>query len=116
MDKIFDEVTIDGIVKPGQIYITSPYDRGFPPKEASAIYAITSDEEALIALDIDLRYRCGNDDEPICYLGMEVVSEDSYLFKIKCKEKEGGDESVVYLYLHRLMTVKEEQVNAEKLL
>jgi hypothetical protein len=114
MNKLFDGVSVVGIVVPGEAYIFSEKaSPAWDPGPISYLYVIKKDEEILPALEMEFCTVLAEMFEIRKFSGMRRVTDDCYEFRTRCFEREVKEEQDCCLYLHRLRTFKErfEQVN-----
>jgi hypothetical protein len=115
MNKLFDGVSVVGIVVPGETYIFSEKaSPGWDPGPISFLYLIRKDEEVLTALEMELCTVLAEMYEVKKFLGMRRRTKDCYEFRCRCFEKELEQVENVCLYLHRVKTFEErlEEVKA----
>ena len=114
MNKLFDCVSIVGIVVPGETYIFSEQaSPGWDPGPISFLYVIQKDEEILQALEMEFCTVLADMYEVRKFKGIRKRSGDCYEFRCRCFERELKQEEDCCLYLHRVRTFKErlEEVN-----
>ena len=114
MNKLFDGVSVVGIVVPGETYIFSENaSPGGDPGPISYLYVIRKDEEILQALEMEYCTVLADMYEVKKFLGIRRLKEDCYEFRTRCFEKELEEEQDCCLFLHRVRTFKErlEEVN-----
>jgi hypothetical protein len=108
MNKLFDCVSVVGIVVPGEIYIFSEKaSPGWDPGPINYLYVIQKDEEVLPALEMEFCTVLAGIYEVKKFLGMRRLTDDCYEFRTRCLEREVQEEEDCCLYLHRLRTFKE---------
>src|SRR5579872_4297955 len=106
MHKAFENVSITGTIRPGDTYVLAE-DRLRPFDEIDDLYAIRTDEEILLALDMDINLVCGEDYETRKFLGIIKISEDGYIIRVRCYEKL-TKRLIVFAYcLHRVRSFQE---------
>jgi hypothetical protein len=115
MNKLFDCVSVVGIVVPGEIYIFSEKaSPGWDPGPINYLYVIQKDEEVLPALEMEFCTVLAEVYEVKKFLGMRRLTDDCYEFTTRCLEKQLEQVENVCLYLHRVKTFEErlEEVKA----
>lgn len=116
MNKIFDGVSVAGIIKPGNIYIfCDNQDRGADPEPIEYLYVIKDDKEILQALDMELCIVMARHFEPIKFLRTRKVNKDCHEFSVLCYEKDSKEEVKYTLYLHRIQSFEEALTQVENI-
>ena len=114
MHKAFEHVSIAGTSRPGETYVLAE-DRPRPCDDIDDLYALRTDEEILLALDMDINLACGEFYETRKFLGVTRISEDDYIIRVRCYEK-GSKRLLVFAYcLHRVRSFQEELARVKEL-
>ena len=116
MNKIFNGVSVVGIIEPGQLYIIadSP-DRGTSPEPINYLYCIREEREILEAMDMEFCIVQAETYEAKQFLGFRKVNRNCHEFKVLCIEKDGGKKVQMKFYLHRLLSFEENLLAMRKL-
>ena len=114
MSTLFEGVSISGIVKPGQAYMLFGNDCGNVEGEIDLMYFISSEEELLKTLEMEMQVVLGYLFQVTKFIGVEQVTDDRHVFRIVCS-RNGEPHSNRSLYLHRLkrypeMLIKMKQI------
>lgn len=108
MNKVFNGVSVAGIIKPGHLYIfDESANRGWPPEPIEYLYCIREEREILSALDMEFSIVLTEDYELRKFLGIRKVNRNCHEFKMLCYEKYSDREIKYSLYLHRIQTFEE---------
>jgi len=107
MHKLFQGLSVSGIVRPGHIYLfCDNLERGWHPEAVDFLYTIRSDDEVLPALDMELKI-LSDIYELKKYFGFTKISDDCYQFSMLCYERELGSKNRFSLYLQRIVSFEE---------
>ncbi|MDO6431542.1 hypothetical protein Q4E93_13135 [Flavitalea sp. BT771] len=116
MNKIFDGVSVAGLINPGHLYIldASGNREGFP-KSIAYMYCIREEKEILPALDMEFSIILAEEYELKKFLGIRKISNDCYVFEVLCYEKQLKEKFKRLLYLHRIQSFEEYLAKMKKL-
>jgi len=116
MNKIFDEVSVAGIVSPGDIYIfCDDQERGSAPGPLEYLYIIRNEKEILRALDMELCIVMAEYFEPIKFLGVRKVNASCHEFNMLCYDRKSNEELKYTLYLQRIQSFEESLIQVKKI-
>ena len=108
MNKIFEGVSVAGIVIPGNIYLfCDHHDRAGTPEPIEYLYIIKDEVEILRALDMELCIVMAESFDPIKFGGIHKISDDCHAFSMLCYEKDTTEEVKYTLYLHRIQSFEQ---------
>lgn len=111
MNKVFDGVKFNGVVKPGETYILTEADPYL--NSIYELYTIRTDEEFLAAVDMIMVLICNLGIELLEYVGIEKIrkkghDEETYEIRLQCRDNFDGKLYIERLVLERLHTFPEE--------
>jgi len=107
MNKVFNNVSIEGIVEPGQLYIFDGCrDRGYSPEPIECLFCVKEDKEILLALDMEYSIVLAETCQLMEFLGFRKVNRNCHEFKLLVYEKDTGENIKRTLYLHRILPFK----------
>jgi hypothetical protein len=108
MHSALKDVTVTGIIKPGDVYIFhTDSENTAQIDQLNYMYVIMRDEQILPALEMETCLVIAEDYELKQFLGIHKISRDCYEFKILAYNKpERQDEERCY-YLHGVQSFEE---------
>jgi hypothetical protein len=109
MNKIFEGVSVAGIIKRGHAYIFDDcVNRGYDAGPIEYLYVIREEEEILPALDMEYFIFMAEFCEITQFIGIRKIDEDCHEFELLGYNKGELEEEVKFtFYLHRLKTFEE---------
>jgi len=108
MNKVFNKVSIEGIVEPGQLYIFDGCrDRGSYLEPIEYLFCVKENNEILLALDMEYSIVLAETCELIEFIGFRKVNRNCHEFKFLGYEKDTGKKAKRTLYLHRILPFNE---------
>ncbi len=116
MNNVFNEVSVAGIIEPGQLYIFDDgAHRGWSPEPIEYLFCIREDKEILPALDMVYCIILAEDYELIEFLAARKLNKNCHEFKVLLNEKDSGKKVKRSLYLHRIQTFNEYLARTKRL-
>ena len=116
MKKLFEGVSLKGIVKPGEAYIFNEHQStGYEPEPIDILYLIRSEDDLIQALEMELIIVLSDLYEIRKFLGFQKVTEDCYRFKALCYQKEDRKQVEYRIYLHRIKSFNERLARVKEL-
>lgn len=108
MNELFKDVDVVGIIKPGESFFLVPEDEREGDLDYCWQYLISRDEDILRALELEMCYMLREWYEPLRFLRMVKLSEDTYEFTAWVYFKDEKKEGEASMYLQRVRTFEEE--------
>lgn len=116
MHKIFEDVSVTGIIMPGHLYIIEECsNRGFPADLIDYLYLISEEKHIMRAMDMEFKIICEDEYELVKFLGIRKRNQNCHEFKVLCcsiKEKKKITKS---MYLHRIESFEERLIRTNKI-
>jgi hypothetical protein len=108
MQNLLEGISVEGIIKPGEIYVfTESEDRLDEIEGPDISYTIRSDDELMAALEMEVFTVLPDWYDIKEFIGWERISEDCYRFRFSCDPNEQSRKKIHSLYLHRMIRVSE---------
>ena len=115
MNKIFNDVSVAGILAPGQLYVLSEAPRdSLYPEPIEELFIIKNETEILIALDRIFGQMFADEYELVEFLGIRKVSDDCHEFKILGCLKKSEKNIMLSRYLNRVRSFEEFESEIER--
>ncbi len=111
-----DKACFDGIIKPGEVFILSEEDVGWPDLRAiEELYWIRGAEEIVGALEMEIGICLAEDYEFRKFNGVRKVNESCYELDLICYDREEEKEEPYPWYLHRIDSFGERLVKTKEI-
>jgi len=107
MNQLFENVDVSGIIAPGDCWVMTSVPSDGQDVILDDLDLIQRDEDILPALDMVVCIVMEEYLVLLAFLGWERVSENSYVFRMRCYDKEEEKEVNHEQYLHRLPSFSE---------
>jgi hypothetical protein len=111
MNELFTNLCVAGLLRPGEVYLLSPWEDGFESEPLSTLYVIRTEAELREAVIMEFQI-ITYDDRPIRkFLGVTKIRDDTFEFKCLLYRADEDAEFEFSFYLYRLRSFAEEQKN-----
>ena len=108
MNKIFNDVSVAGILVPGQVYILSESQSSLAPLESiEELFVIKREAEILISLDMMYGQMFAEDYELVEFLGIRKINDDCHEFRILCWDRKFKKNVERSQYVNRIRSFEE---------
>jgi hypothetical protein len=108
MHRTLQGISTSGIITPGEIYVLIECESGsYGLDSLEFLYVITSEEEILTAIEMEICIVMAEDYTLKAFLGISKISADCHQFKMSCYYKPDRRRVEYSFYLHRITTFKE---------
>jgi hypothetical protein len=110
MYDLFTGLSLRGLIRPGESYILSEaMDIGRNPRLIEWLYLITTQEELMYALEMELCVVLHDTYAPKKFLRTSTIGRDCWQFLFLCHSIDGQPEIEYSIHLHRLKSFREGQ-------
>jgi len=108
MNKIFNDVSVAGILVPGQVYVLSESQPDWiPTGPIEELFVIKSEAEILIALDMIYGQMFAEDYDLVEFSGIRKINDDCHEFRILCYDRKFEENVEFSQYVNRIRSFEE---------